>query len=251
MKKLALAFLTDWVYWFLTSLKSCISRRLFDANAERHRMFLFWSWAVKSGVNQELYLFLVLNFFNGASSTVGMRSISFQDTRPRTIRKACSLKCFRECLIVMRGGRLTADPVRTQVMRQWSLWSWLKTAKVYLEGRLVTMISMRVPVFTDLGFYLVGSMIICVRLGASILDCRMAGVLNISQFRLPNSTLKINGGQLVHIWCPGRSWGLREVYSKQHQWDLFLERWIFKSRSSNCLGTELDSMTKLCRLSLQ
>jgi hypothetical protein len=38
------------------------------------------------------------------SSTDGMRSISFQDTRTRLIRKACSLKCFREHLTVMRGG---------------------------------------------------------------------------------------------------------------------------------------------------
>ena len=61
---------------------------------------------------QGLYLFLVLFFLNGAclfkmvreallkndqaSSTDGMRSISFQDTRARSIRKACSLKCFRE-----------------------------------------------------------------------------------------------------------------------------------------------------------
>jgi hypothetical protein len=36
LKKLALAFLTDCVYWFLTFLKSCI---LFDANSVRHRMF--------------------------------------------------------------------------------------------------------------------------------------------------------------------------------------------------------------------
>ena len=36
LKKLALAFLTACVYWFLASLKSCISRGLFDANAERH-----------------------------------------------------------------------------------------------------------------------------------------------------------------------------------------------------------------------
>jgi hypothetical protein len=42
-----------------------------------------------------------------ASSTDGMRSISFQDTRARSIRKACSLKCFREHLTVMRGGHLT------------------------------------------------------------------------------------------------------------------------------------------------
>ena len=32
-EKLAFAFLTDCVYWFLTSLKSCISWRLFDASA--------------------------------------------------------------------------------------------------------------------------------------------------------------------------------------------------------------------------
>jgi hypothetical protein len=41
---------------------------------------------------------------------------------------------------------------------------------------------------TDLGLYLVGPLIICVRLRASILDCRTAGVLSISQFRSPNST---------------------------------------------------------------
>ena len=33
---------------------------------------------------------------NQASSTDGMRSIPFQDTRARSIRKACSQKCFRE-----------------------------------------------------------------------------------------------------------------------------------------------------------
>jgi hypothetical protein len=64
----------------------------------------------------------------------------------------------------------------------------LKTAEVYFEGKLVRMISMRVPMFTDLGLYLVGSLIIFVRLRASSLDCRTDGVLNISQFRSPNST---------------------------------------------------------------
>ena len=133
-KKLAFAFLTACVYWFLTSLKSCISRGLFDANAIRHRMFLCWSRAVRSGVNHGLYLFLVLHFLNEAflfkmvrkallknnqaSSTDGMRSISFQDSRARSIRKACSLKCFREHLTVMTVGRLTAAPSRTQAMRQ-------------------------------------------------------------------------------------------------------------------------------------
>ena len=117
-----------------------------------------------------------------------MRAISFQDTRARSIRKACSVKCFREHFTVMSGGRLTADPLRMQAMRQCSLRSWLKTAGVYLEGKLVKMISMRVPLLTALGWYLVGSLIICVRLRASSLDCRMAGVLSMFQFRSPSST---------------------------------------------------------------
>jgi hypothetical protein len=90
------------------------------------------SRVVKSGVNQGLYLFLVLHFLNGAClfkmekkallksnqalSTHGMRSI-FQDTRARSVRNACSLKCFRESLTVLMGGHLTADLVRTQAMR--------------------------------------------------------------------------------------------------------------------------------------
>ena len=77
-------------------------------------------------MNQGLYIFLVLIFLNGAclfkmvrkallknsqaSSTDGMRSMSFQDTPVRSIRNACSQKCFRERLTVIRGGRLVADP---------------------------------------------------------------------------------------------------------------------------------------------
>ena len=73
-------------------------------------MFLCWLRAVRSGENQGL--FLVLHFLNGAClfkmvrkafkknnqafSTDRMRSISFQDTPARSIRKVCSLKCFRE-----------------------------------------------------------------------------------------------------------------------------------------------------------
>jgi hypothetical protein len=57
LKKLPFAFLMDCVYWFLTSLKSSISGGLVDGNAVRHRMFLCWSRAVKSGVNQGLYTF--------------------------------------------------------------------------------------------------------------------------------------------------------------------------------------------------
>jgi hypothetical protein len=49
---------------------------------------------------------------NQASSTDGMRSISFQDTRTMSIRKVRSLKFFRERLTVMRGGRLTAGPLQ-------------------------------------------------------------------------------------------------------------------------------------------
>ena len=46
---------------------------------------------------------------------------------------------------------------------------------MYLEGKLGRIMSMRVPMFTVLGLYLVGSLIICVRLRASSLDCRTAG----------------------------------------------------------------------------
>ena len=59
---------------------------------------------------------------------------------------------------------------------------------MYLESDLVRMTSMRVLVFTELGVYLIGSLIICVRLRASSLVCRMAGVLSMSQFRSPSST---------------------------------------------------------------
>jgi hypothetical protein len=42
--------------------------------------------------------------------------------------------------------------------------------------------------FTDFGLFLVGSLIICLILRTSSLDCRTAGVLSISQFRSPNRT---------------------------------------------------------------
>jgi hypothetical protein len=63
-----------------------------------------------------------------------------------------------------------------------------------------------------LGLYLVGSLIICVRLRASSLDCRMAGVLSMSQFRSPSSTSSEDRwGQSIHIRYRGHSWGQREV----------------------------------------
>ena len=78
-----------------------------------------------------------------------------------------------------------------------------------MEGKLVGMISMRVPVFIDLGLYLLGLLIICVRLRASSSDCRMAGVLACHSLgHLAARALKIDGGNSVHIWCPGHSWGL-------------------------------------------
>ena len=56
---------------------------------------------------------------NNHASSDGMRSMSFQDTPARSIRNACSLKCFRESdVTVMRGGCLTADPLRMKAMRQ-------------------------------------------------------------------------------------------------------------------------------------
>ena len=94
----------------------------------------------------------------------------------------------------------------------------MKTAEVYLEGELVRM-TMRVPVFTNLELYLVGTLIICVELSASSLDCRMVGVLSMSQFRSPSSMSSEDrwGGQSIHIWYRGHSWGQREVYSKRQQ----------------------------------
>ena len=128
----------------------------------------------------------------------------------------------------------------------------MKTAEFYLEGKLVRKIPMRVPMFTNLGLYLVRSLIICVRLRASSLYCRMAGVLSMSQLgHLAARALKIDGGNQftygVQSTAGGRVWSIAGGNGE----NLFLERWIFKSRSSNCLGTDLDSRTELCRLSLQ
>ena len=102
------------------------------------------------------------------------------------------------------------------------------------------------PLFTDLGLYLLGSLTICVRLRASSLDCRMAGVLSMSQFR--SRALKIDMRGINSHMVSRAEGGLLQAATVR---DLFLERWIFKSRSSNCLGTDLDGKTELCRLSLQ
>ena len=73
---------------------------------------------------------------------------------------------------------------------------------------------MRVPVFTALGWYLVGSLIICVRLRASSLDCRMTGVLNMAQFRSPSSTSsedRMGGNQFTYgikSTAEGRGWSI-------------------------------------------
>ena len=79
---------------------------------------------------------------------------------------------------------------------------------------MVRMISLRVPVFTDLGLYLVDALLIYVRLRASSLDCRMARVLSMSQSRSPSSmSSEDRWGQSIH----GHNWGQREVYSKWQQ----------------------------------
>ena len=62
LKKLAFAFLTACVYWFLTSPKSCISRGYSILMQYATGCFLCWSRAVRSGVNQGLDMFLVVLF---------------------------------------------------------------------------------------------------------------------------------------------------------------------------------------------
>ena len=74
-----------------------------------------------------LYQLLVLHFLNGAclfkmvrkallksiqaSSTDGMRSISFQVTRARSIRKACSLKCLKGAFDSDEGWSFDRRPI--------------------------------------------------------------------------------------------------------------------------------------------
>ena len=81
LKKLAFAFLTDCVYWFMTSLNSCISRGLFNAIAVRHMMCLCWSRADRSEVNQGLHIFLVLHFLNGACLFKMVRKASLKNNQ--------------------------------------------------------------------------------------------------------------------------------------------------------------------------
>ena len=150
---------------------------------------MYWSRAVKSRVNQGLYLFLVLNFLNAAclfkvakkallksnqaSSTDGMRSISFQDTWARSIRKALMAHSDE-------GWSFDRGPI-THAGNE----AVIAETELYLEGKLVRMISKKVPMVTDLGLYLVGSLIICVRLRASSLDCRTAYLsLGHQQYKL-------------------------------------------------------------------
>ena len=58
---------------------------------------------------------------------------------------------------------------------------------------------------TDLGLYLVGSLIICVRLRASSLDCRTAGVLRMSHFRSSNSTNSEDRWGAIHSHMVSRA----------------------------------------------
>jgi hypothetical protein len=76
------------------------------------------------------------------------------------------------------------------------------------------MTSKKVPMVTDLGLYLVGSLMICVRLRVSSLDCRTACP---SLGHLTVQTLKIDGGQTIHKLCPGHNWGPMGVYNKRQR----------------------------------
>ena len=78
----------------------------------------------------------------------------------------------------------------------------------------------------------------------------MVGVLSMSQFRSPSSTSsEIDGGNQftygVQGTAGGRGWPITSGNGKR------LVSGIFRSRSSNYFGTDLDSKTELCRLSLQ
>jgi hypothetical protein len=78
------------------------------------------------------------------------------------------------------------------------------------------MISMRVPVFSYLRLYLVGSLIICVRLRASSLDCRTAEVLSISQFRSLNCTHSEDKWGAINSHMVSRAQlGAEGIYNKQ------------------------------------
>jgi hypothetical protein len=80
------------------------------------------------------------------------------------------------------------------------------------------MISMKVPVFMDLGLYLVGSLIICERLRASSLDCRMAGVLSMSQFRSPSSPSSEDRWGAINSHMVSRAQLRQKVVYSKRQW---------------------------------
>ena len=105
LKKLDLAFLTACVYWFLNSLKSCISRgySMLTQNAtgcicagqgqsSLERTYIWKGLEMAMSVPGSTFfngacLFKMMRMAllknNQASSTDGMRVISFQDTRAR------------------------------------------------------------------------------------------------------------------------------------------------------------------------
>lgn len=76
--------------------------------------------------------------------------------------------------------------------------SWLKTPEMYLVGILVRAMSMRVPLFAAFRLYLVGSVMICVRLRASSLKSKLDEVLNMSQFKSPRSK---NSEDVQYVLC--------------------------------------------------
>ena len=104
------------------------------------------------------------------------------------------------------GGRLTADPLRTHAGNEEVITEILIEDRRGVFRGQVEIISIRVPMVTDLGLYLVDSLIICVRLMVSSLDCRTAGLLSKSQFRSPSSTNSDDRWRAINSHMVSRTW---------------------------------------------
>ena len=137
--------------------------------------------------------------------------------------------CWSVLVSVWQWLGVVVWPWTHYARRQWGIAEILvEDSEVYLEGRLVRMISKRVHMVADVGLYLVGSLIICVRLRASSLDCRMAGVLSMSQFRSPNRTNSENRWGTINSHMMSRAQlGAEEVYNKRQLWETCFWKGVF------------------------
>ena len=132
--------------------------------------FLCLSRAVKSVVNQGLYLFLVLHFFNGACLFKMARKhfrraimhplLTGWGQYPSRIPGPGRLERSARWSVLGSGWQwwgVVVWPRTHYTRRQWvrDRWDPGWRHQVYLEGKLVWMISKRVPMVTDLGLYLV------------------------------------------------------------------------------------------------